>query len=149
MTLRLPIFPLPELTFFPHTLLPLHIFETRYRQMVTDLLAGSKRLAVVGFKPEWETNYEGKPAIYSVAGVGVIFQWERLPAGRYNIVLQGTHRVQIVQELSTDTLYRLVNAEVLEDELPTDAERARLLVEKVKRLASKLGTAAGRGGRGA
>ena len=62
-----PIFPLPELTFFPHTLLPLHIFEARYRAMVTDCLARDKRMAVVGLKPGYEASYEGKPAVHEIA----------------------------------------------------------------------------------
>ena len=57
-----PIFPLPDLAFFPHTLLPLHIFEPRYRAMVTDSLARDRRLAIVGLKPGYESSYEGRPA---------------------------------------------------------------------------------------
>ena len=114
----LPIFPLPGLTFFPHTLLPLHIFEARYRAMVTDCLPRDRRLAVVGLKPGYEAEYEGKPAVYEVAGAGEIIQWERLPTGRYNILLRGDCRVRIEVELPTDTLYRVVRGRVLEDLVP-------------------------------
>ncbi len=114
----LPIFPLPALTFFPHTSLPLHIFETRYRAMISDCLARDRRLAVVGLKPGYEATYEGKPAVYEVAGAGEIVQWERLATGRYNILLRGDCRIRIEAELPTDTLYRVVRARVLEDELP-------------------------------
>ena len=136
--MRLPIFPLPELTFFPHTLLPLHIFETRYRQMMTDVLAGGKRLAVGALKPGWEAHYEGKPEAYPVATVGEVIRWERLASGRYNILLQGIDRVRIEEELPTDTLYRLVNATVLEDLFPNDPATLDPLVDTVKRLALKL-----------
>ena len=58
--ISLPIFPLPDLTFFPHTLLPLHIFEARYRAMITDCLSRDRRLAVVGLKPGYEAELRGQ-----------------------------------------------------------------------------------------
>ena len=116
----LPIFPLPELTFFPHTLLPLHVFEARYRAMVMDCLARDKRMAVVGLKPGYEPAYEGKPAVYPVAGVGRIVQCERLATGRFNILLKGEGRVRIDRELPSDTLYRMVAGSLLGE---TGAER--------------------------
>ena len=70
--LTLPIFPLPDVTFFPHTLLPLHVFEARYRAMVTDALARDRKLAVVRLKPGYEASYAGKPPVYAVAGAGEI-----------------------------------------------------------------------------
>lgn len=116
----LPIFPLPDLTFFPHTLLPLHIFEARYRAMVMDCLARDKRMAIAGLKPGYEAAYEGKPAVYEVAGMGRIVQCERLATGRFNLVLKGESRVRIERELPADTLYRLVAATPLTE---TGAER--------------------------
>jgi uncharacterized protein len=113
--LFLPIFPLPDVVFFPHTLLPLHIFEARYRAMVTDALARDRRLAVVGLRPGYEANYEGKPAVHAVAGAGEIVQCTRLATGRYNLLLRGECRIRIDHELATDTLYRLVVATRLED----------------------------------
>ncbi len=116
--LVLPIFPLPELAFFPHTLLPLHVFEARYRAMVTDALPRDRRLAVVGLRPGYEPSYAGKPPVYPVAGVGEIVKWERLPSGRYNILLRGEMRARIERELPTDTLYRVVAANQLEERPP-------------------------------
>ena len=116
----LPIFPLPELTFFPHTLLPLHVFEARYRTMVMDCLARDKRMAVVGLKPGYEPAYEGKPAVYPVAGVGRIVQCERLATGRFNLLLKGEGRVRIDRELPSDTLYRMIAGSLLGE---TGAER--------------------------
>jgi len=65
--MEIPMFPLPSVVFFPHTLLPLHIFEARYRQMLADCLAGERRLAVVLLKPGWEADYYGCPPVCSVA----------------------------------------------------------------------------------
>jgi len=116
----LPLFPLPELTFFPRTLLPLHVFEARYRTMVMDCLARDKRMAVVGLKPGYEPAYEGKPAVYPVAGVGRIVQCERLATGRFNLLLKGEGRVRIDRELPSDTLYRMIAGSLLGE---TGAER--------------------------
>jgi Lon protease-like protein len=126
-----PIFPLPELTFFPHTLLPLHIFEARYRAMITDSLARDKRLAVVGLKPGFEAAYDGKPAVYTVAGAGEIIQWERLATGRFNLILRGDCRIWIEAELPTDTLYRVVKARVLEDEIPEGEDQLSVEADRV------------------
>jgi uncharacterized protein len=116
----LPIFPLPDLSFFPHTLLPLHVFEARYRAMVMDCLARDKRLAVVGLKPGYEAAYDGKPAVYEIAGAGRIVRCERLATGRFNILLEGESRVRIDRELPADTLYRMVAGTPLGE---TGAER--------------------------
>lgn len=110
-----PIFPLPDVTFFPRTLLPLHVFEARYRAMVMDALARDRRLCVVGLRPGYEANYAGKPAVHPVGGLGEIVSWERLANGRYNILVRGDARVRIEGELPGDTLYRLVSVRRLED----------------------------------
>src|SRR5262249_9367926 len=111
----LPIFPLPDLTFFPHTFLPLHVFEARYRAMITDCLARDRRLAVVGLEPGYESQYDGKPAVKGIAGAGAIVRCERLASGRFNILLRGDTRLRIDHELPADTLYRMVVATPLSD----------------------------------
>jgi Lon protease-like protein len=117
-SLVLPIFPLPDVTFFPHTMLPLHVFEARYRAMVMDALARDRRLCVVKLRPGYEAQYAGKPAVHAVAGAGEIVKWERLATGRYNILVRGDWRVRLGAEHPSDTLYRLVAAERLEDVAP-------------------------------
>src|SRR5262245_59925053 len=117
--LIVPIFPLPDVTFFPNTLLPLHVFEARYRAMVMDVLARDRRLAVVKLMPGFEAAYAGKPAVHPVAGAGEIVSWERLATGRYNILVKGEWRVRIESELPTDTLYSIVTAPALDDVEPT------------------------------
>jgi Lon protease-like protein len=112
------IFPLPDVTFFPHTLLPLHVFEARYRLLVIDALERDRRLAVVKLKPGYEAAYAGKPEVHPVAGLGEIVSCERLATGRYNILLRGESRVRLEQELPSDTLYRLVRARRLADAEP-------------------------------
>jgi Lon protease-like protein len=141
----LPIFPLPDLTFFPRTLLPLHIFEARYRAMVTDCLARDKRLAVVGLKPGYEATYDGKPPVYEVTGVGRIVQWERLATGRYNLLLRGERRARIDRELPADTLYRMVAATPLE-ETGAEGPAVQALAGRVKARCRQILTAVGRSG---
>ncbi len=120
--LELPVFPLPDVVFFPDTVLPLHVFEPRYRRMIADCLAGDRRLAVVMLRPGWERDYYGRPPVYEVAGVGEIIQSETLADGRYNVLLDGQMRIRIEAELPADTPYRMVRARRLADVLDeTDA----------------------------
>jgi len=116
--LVLPIFPLPDITLFPHTVMPLHVFEARYRAMVTDALARDRRLCIARLLPGYEATYAGKPPVAVVAGAGEIVRWERLPTGRYNILVAGRWRVHIEGELPTDTLYRVVHARRLTESPP-------------------------------
>ena len=140
--LIVPIFPLPEITFFPHTILPLHVFEPRYRAMVSDTLARGRRISVAHLKPGFEKDYAGKPPVHAVAGAGEIVNAERLATGRYNIVLRGNMRIRIVRELPTDTLYRLVLAEKLED-TPAAGDVSALLA-RIRAACRKLLDAVGR-----
>jgi len=142
--LEIPVFPLPDLVFFPETLLPLHVFEPRYRQMVADCLDGDRRLAVVRLTPGWEADYYGRPPVCEVAGAGEIVRHQPLPDGRSNILLRGFARVRIVEELSPTRPYRVVRAEVLEDRYPPGgpealAERLETLKASYLRLLERLG----------
>lgn len=122
--LRIPIFPLPEVVFFPETVLPLHVFEPRYRQMVADCLAGDRWLSVVMLRPGWEKDYQGRPPVHAVAGAGEIIQAEMLADGRYNILLDGRSRIRIVSEEAPDgRLYRTARAQRIEDRGPSPSDR--------------------------
>jgi Lon protease-like protein len=143
--ISLPIFPLPDLTFFPHTMLPLHIFEARYRAMITDCLSRDRRLAVVGLRPGYEASYEGRPAVYDVMGVGHVVQWERMATGRFNLLLQGECRARIDRELPADTLYRMVAATPLED-TGADAPGVPALASRVRSRAAQILATVGRSG---
>ena len=97
----LPVFPLPDTVFFPHTLLPLHVFEPRYRQMTEAVLDGHGHMAVVRLEPE------SPRGLARVAGIGRLVHHERLPDGRFHILLQGVGRVVLGDELPRDgLLYR-------------------------------------------
>jgi Lon protease-like protein len=124
--LVLPIFPLPDITFFPHTLMPLHVFEGRYRALVMDALARDRRLCIAQLSPGYEANYAGRPAVHAVAGAGEIVNWERLATGRYNILVKGECRVRIDAERPSDTLYRIALAQRLDDVPPAGDVSAAL-----------------------
>jgi uncharacterized protein len=122
--IQIPIFPLPEVVFFPETVLPLHVFEPRYRQMIADSLAGDRWLGVVMLRAGWEKDYQGRPPVHDVAGAGEIIQAEMLADGRYNILLDGRVRVRILSEEPPDgRLYRVARAERVEDRGPAPGDR--------------------------
>jgi len=114
-----PIFPLPNVYLFPGCVMPLHIFEPRYRQMIEDLLDRPGRL-VMGTIQEGQTDFASKPAMCPVAGLGEIGRHERLPDGRFLIWLVGISRVRI-REVDSDRLYRKVEIQPLEEiDVPRD-----------------------------
>ena len=111
---RLPLFPLPNAVLFPHALLPLHIFEERYRAMVRDILTGGRCLAIGLLLPE-ANEHDERPPVQPIAGVGEVVMAHELPDGRFNLVVRGRARVRIDQELPSDRPYRLVTATELPD----------------------------------
>jgi uncharacterized protein len=96
----LPLFPLPNIVFFPQTRLPLHVFEPRYRQMIKDVLESDQRFGIVLLRTGWEADYFGAPAVHSVGTLGTVEQAVPLEDGRYNIVVRGDVRVRILGEVS-------------------------------------------------
>jgi Lon protease-like protein len=108
---ELPLFPLPAAVLFPGMLLPLHIFELRYRAMTEQVLAGAKQMAVT-LLTNGPCDSAGQPAIAQVAGMGEVIEHQALSDGRYNIVLRGVARVQL-QELAFTGPFRRARAVVL------------------------------------
>lgn len=95
----IPIFPLPNVVFFPRMPLPLHIFEARYRAMVRDAARGARLIGMALLRGDWEQDYDGNPPIFDVGTVGEMVRVEELPDGRFNIVLRGLREYAIVREL--------------------------------------------------
>jgi len=108
----LPLFPLPTVL-FPGALMPLHIFEPRYRAMVRDALESHRALAVVLVTDPEALDAHGHPQIARVAGAGVIVDHTELPSGRFNILVRGRARVQLEELPFGDKPYRLARATVL------------------------------------
>jgi len=134
---RLKVFPLPSAVLFPHTALPLHIFEPRYRALIQDCLAGDHVMAIAQLEPGWEGNYYGRPPLDPVCCAGLLAWHEELPDGRYNILLQGMVRVRILGEEAGDTPYRVVHGQVMSDH-PYHGPEEELLRQALLELSSRV-----------
>jgi Lon protease-like protein len=110
--MRFSIFPLQGAVLYPGLQLPLHIFEPRYRAMVSDALARDRRIAMI----QPQAPGEGVP-LFSVGCVGKIGEIEALEDGRFNIVLEGESRFRILRELDVTTPFRQVQGELIADPL--------------------------------
>lgn len=129
---RARLFPLPDLVLFPHVMQPLHIFEPRYREMVRDALASDRLIATARLQPGWEIEYDQRPPIAPVACLGKIVTEHRLDDGRFNILLLGVRRVQIVRELETTGTFRVAEVEILHDRVSkAEREKRRALRERL------------------
>ena len=134
----LPIFPLPGAVLLPHALMPLHIFEPRYRKMTQDCDAGLRVLALANI-PDDRAAAERPPRVLPAIGIGVLARVDRLPGGRFNIVLRGVQRAAIERELPTAEPYRVVRAHALSPSRP--AAGAGQLANDLKRLVLALSAA--------
>jgi Lon protease-like protein len=107
---RISIFPLSGALLYPGLQLPLHIFELRYRAMISDALARDRRIGMI----QPQRPVEGAP-LFNVGCLGRIGQFEALEDGRYNIVLEGEARFRVLRELDVSTPFRQIEAELLEE----------------------------------
>lgn len=159
---RLPLFPLPNVVLFPHALLPLHIFEQRYRKLTRDVLA-SHRLLALSLLPETEEgaanrsaeaesataaaiSQVGAPVAGQVAGIGEIVMAHELPDGRFNLVVRGKARVRIDEELTSDEPYRLVRATELPDVPGGSPQEIKEADQSLRLLVGRLAEAIPEGG---
>lgn len=140
-----PLFPLPNVVLFPRAVLPLHIFEERYKEMTADVLAGDRQVAMALLRPGWEKDYYHRPAIEPVVCVGTVLSHEKLSDGKYNFLLQGHSRARVVREHG-DRSYRLAHLEPIRQthdlEIDLAEERERLM--RIFRPATLGGTPVGR-----
>ena len=116
---RVALFPLPGVVLFPRAVLPLHIFEQRYRAMTADALVGDKLIVMALLRPGWQKSYYGRAEIEPVVCIGKILSHEMLADGKYNFLLQGQIRARVVEEIiDPERPYRTARLARLE-ELPT------------------------------
>jgi len=111
-TTRLSVFPLPGALLFPRMHLPLHIFEPRYRAMVSDAMARDRRIGMIQPRTG-KIGRKDSPPLFEIGCVGKIGEFEASEDGRYNLVLEGVALFRIVRELDVTTAFRQVEAELL------------------------------------
>jgi len=126
----LPLFPLPHLLTYPGRLLPLHIFEARYRALMRDVLDGDRRFAMAVLRPGWEPEYEGRPPIYAPVTVGRVSKYRELPDGRFVLHLRGESRARVLEE-SGGRPYRIGRLELIAEE-PLDSTKAAELRPEIE-----------------
>lgn len=134
----MPLFPLASVTLLPHAILPLYVFEPRYRQMVSDALDGPGQIAMAVFDgPRWQQEYHGRPPIREAVCVGQIVRHQKLPDGCYNLALHGVCRARLIEEEpgSAERLYRTA----LLEPVGIDDSAEEALAEFRPRLADLLG----------
>lgn len=126
MTRCIPLFPLPGVVLLPGTLLPLHIFEPRYRAMVADALNGHRTIGMAMLRAD-EDSGDARPAIRPIGGAGEIVEADELEDGRYNILLEGRFRYRILEEVTSPTPYRTARIEEIASiPFPSAEEEARM-----------------------
>jgi Lon protease-like protein len=137
-TIRVPLFPLSGAILFPRSQLPLHIFEPRYREMVSDAVDGAGRIAMI---QPLRLDDDNRAPLYDVGCVGEIVGLEELEDGRFNIVLMGSSRFRLVREAEVGSLYRCADVDItaFDDEEPPPLSLGQRA--EVEREARRLGDA--------
>jgi len=109
---RLSIFPLPGAILFPRMHLPLHIFEPRYRALVSDAMARDRWIGMIQPRDLKPNERSDLVPLFGIGCVGKIVDVEAHDDGRYNIILQGQARFRMVRELEVSTPFRQIEAEL-------------------------------------
>ena len=135
---EIPIFPLSNAIFFPNTVLPLNIFEPRYKQMTEDALKNSKLIGMA--QPNLQTIDPIKPRIFEVGCLGKVENYSETKDGRYLINLKGVTRFKVIKEINNDKLYRTFEVsyedfsnDVEEEENTIDQKNLLELIDKTKK----------------
>jgi Lon protease-like protein len=151
---QVPVMPLPGALLFPHALLPLHIFEPRYQEMLEHALKEHRMFSVALLKPQ-RTQWNSTEDFFHVAGVGLIRACVGRGDGTSNLILQGLQRVRFTG-FAQSAPFPIARIESLKSEstpsVETDAlgakvielysklkDTGRQLPEKVDRYLSHLG----------
>ena len=101
----IPVFPLSNFIIFPHTTVPLNIFEPRYIQMINDSMKSNRMIGMIQPKK----NSKNRPDLYNVGCLGKITSFNETKDGKYLIIINGVSRFNILNEESSKKLYRECN----------------------------------------
>lgn len=138
-----PVFPLPNAVLFPHAVMPLHVFELRYRTMVRDALSGERLIAMALLKPGWERDDRGSTEFHRLGCLGRVEEVEWLPDDCYDLRLLGLTRVRLGDALR-EYPYRAVRVHLLPEEPCTEddplvASERHALLDVWRRLVGRPG----------
>lgn len=143
---RVAMFPLPNGVLLPGALMPLHIFEPRYRAMMRDILDGSGLIALARLRPGYEADYFGRPAVHQTLGIGRVIDSYALDDGRYDVLVRGLIRATLVEELPAVHAYREVRASELVDRVPVEPGVLGAVHSQLINLCDELSTLIAQGG---
>ncbi|MCA9184074.1 MAG: LON peptidase substrate-binding domain-containing protein [Pirellulaceae bacterium] len=128
-----PLFPLPNLVLFPHVVQALHVFESRYREMIEEVLKGDRLLCLGLLSRGWQQDYEGRPPVESTVCLGRLISHHRREDGTYNVLMVGLSRARIVEELAPSRSYRQVRLRLMDDQSLSDDEEISQRCERLQR----------------
>jgi Lon protease-like protein len=121
----LPLFPLGHTVLFPGVVLPLHVFEERYRELVATLVelpeGTSRRFGVVAIRQGWEVGEDAAKALHEVGCAAELRRVSRYPDGLYDIVTVGADRFRLLEIDRVSRSYLVGSVEWLPPEPPSEA----------------------------
>lgn len=127
---RVRLFPLPELVVFPHAMQPLHIFEPRYCDMLSDALAADRLIAMSTLTGGIAATSAHEPPIATTVCLGKVLSHAEVEADRHNILLVGIQRARIIREIETGRPFRIAEVQVEEDIYPPSGADSRVTLKK-------------------
>jgi Lon protease-like protein len=113
------LFPLSDLVFFPSTVLPLHIFESRYCEMLEDALQGDQLISMATLLPGFEHDYHCRPPIAPVVCIGRLASCRKTNSGTYDLMLIGLRRARVEHEINPVRSFRRARVSLIEDRVAT------------------------------
>ena len=137
-----PVMTLPNTVFFPQALLPLHIFEARYREMLSDVLATDRIFAVAHLDTDRPQNDQSVEPLHQIASVGIIRACQKDDNDTSNLLLQGLCRVE-VKKIVREEPYRIIAVQPISTTAGThqaELEILRLEVMRLLNVRRRLGT---------
>lgn len=130
---QVPVMTLPNTVFFPQALLPLHIFEPRYRQMLRDVLSSNRLFAVARLDPVRAAEPAANEPLHRIASVGIVRACQKADNDTSNLLIQGLARVEVV-DIVREQPYRIVTIRALASAQGGSFDQLELLRAEVMRL---------------
>ena len=132
---KIPIFPLSNFIIFPKTTVPLNIFEPRYIQMIDDSMKSNRYIGMIQPKKSGDLK---KPDLHKVGCIGKITSFNETEDGRYLIVLNGVCRYEVINEISSDKLYRECEIEFKNFSKDLMEQKEQIKFSELKQVFNKL-----------